>query len=653
MVIRAGNANSIWERLALSKRALYLLVTLFLFFIFGFKDALVLLDGRWPHLYATINTPVLSWEEISVYLPFANHFSLTTPLPAAPMARPDLSHLTNFPPITLVLQGILFRWLFAGNVDLYLLALHTVLPTAAFWTLFLIYRRYIAESWSLLLAFWGVTYLRNFSSLGYLFGLLTGQTELIAGASLSPPEVTRMPAPALTFFLFALTFYLTTRPSPSRSDGPTRHSPLAPRHLLYTFLWALHAYIYLFNFIAGLLFWFGYLIFRRVIADRGWRWPALARTLLANGLVVTAVLLPILLRQLSATPLDREILQRMGLVVAHAGPISSEWGFLLAYILPLAAVLFVAWASYADYYELIYRFAPVFLMIAVELIILNLHLILGQFVQPYLFSVRIGNFFTRYLYFIPIIYFISHPPKRRFHHPSPSIRGRLSQLVAAGYRAGVDFLLRWQQVVAFLGMVLIALVIVTSSLKYARHHHDHVAPAMQQTAAHFQSLLTSQSQPGLLASEEISVNLLLPALSPHATLLVSSFNNYLPEAEILDRLLLFGHIFNWDEDQFLTFMLPNPLYDTFYTDNDFTLSAEVLQNGFGYWLLHHRRQMAPAELASYQAMLSEQFAGYDVRAGAARYGLTAVQATNPINPQLPFQNITVSGDTVIYQLTTP
>ena len=128
MVIRADNTNSVWERLALSKRALYLLITLFLFFVFGFKDVLVLLDGRWPHLYAILNNPVLSWEEISIYLPFANHFSLTTPLPAAPMAQPDLSHLTNFPPLTLILQGILFRWIFGGHVDIYLLIKHGFIP---------------------------------------------------------------------------------------------------------------------------------------------------------------------------------------------------------------------------------------------------------------------------------------------------------------------------------------------------------------------------------------------------------------------------------------------------------------------------------------------------------------------------------------------
>jgi hypothetical protein len=262
--------------------------------------------------------------------------------------------------------------------------------------------------------------------------------------------------------------------------------------------------------------------------------------------------------------------------------------------------------------------------------------------------VRIGNFFSRYLYFLPIIYFISQPPKRRSHH-----QNRFSQLLADLYRTAVDTLLRWQNVVVFLGILLIALVTITSSLKYARHHHEVVAPAMQETADHLQALLTNQTEPGLPASEDIGVNLLLPVLSPHASLLVSAFNNYIPEAEILDRLLLFAHIFNWNETQFLAFMLPNSLYDTFYTDNNYIISAEVLQNGFGYWLLHHRRQMDSTELAAYQTMLSDRFARYDVQAGVQRYGVTAVQSTTPINAQLPIQSTTSSNNTTIYQLATP
>ncbi|MCI0729933.1 MAG: putative ABC exporter domain-containing protein, partial [Chloroflexi bacterium] len=548
------------------------------------------------------------------------------------------SQLTSFPALTLVLQGVLYRWLFGGNADAYLLAMHTLLPVAAFWVLFLIYRRYVAESWALLLAFWGVTFYRNFSSLGYWLKLVTGRGGFIEAASLSPLELSRTPAPALTFLLFIVTFYLCTRDN----------KPTPQKMALYSGLWALQLYVYLFNFIAGVLFWLAYLVFTCYLQDKGIKPGRVARVLLLNMGVILAVVSPLLARQLFfTTPLDWEVWQRMGMIAASAGPITSEWGFLLAYALPLAVVLLVTWVASADYYELVYRFAPVFLMILVEIVVLNLHLILGQFFQPYLFSVRIGNFFSRYLYFIPIIYFISHPRKTRFHR-----RGRLSQAITPVYEAAASLVVRWRRAIALAGMGLIAVVVVASSLKYAGNHAGRVGPQMVATMARFEALAQGRPAGELVASEDIAVNLLLPVLSDQETLLVSSFNNYVPEEEILERLLLFAHIFNWGEAQFLAFMRPSPRFTTFYTDNDFILSPEVLQNGFGYWLLNHHREMGTAELAAYEAMLAERFGQFDVRAAVAAYGVTAVQAAGPINLLLAVESERAAGDMVIYQLET-
>ncbi|MGH2538760.1 MAG: hypothetical protein ACRDHL_15330 [Candidatus Promineifilaceae bacterium] len=625
------------ERLALGRTAVYVAATVGLLALFGLKDALVLLGREWPHLTAVVNNPVLSWEEVFVYLPLANHFSLATPLPAAPMADPGLSQLTSLPPLTLILQGALYRWLSLGNPDAYLLAMHALAPTAAFWLLFLIYRRYVAEAWSFLLAFWGVTFFRNFSSLGYWFELLGGRGGPVELASLAPPELTRTPAPALTFLLFILAFHLSTR----------EHKPSLKETLAYSALWAAQAYIYLFNFVAGILFWFIYLAFTCYWRDRTLRPGRVGRTLALNAAVVLAVISPLLLDQLLfRSPLQEEVTQRMGMISAAAGPISSEWGFLLAYVLPLAVVLTVAWAGSADYYELVYRFGPVLLMIGVELLVLNLHLVLGRFFQPYLFSIRIGAYFSRYLYFIPVLYFLSRPPKRRFHRT-----GRLSRLVGPAYAAVSGWLARGRRPIALVGVSLIALVAVASSMRFAQNHAARVAPRMIQTEAQFNVLVgAAPAGDALMASEEIEVNLLLPARSRHETLLVSSFNNFVPESEILERLLLFAHVFNWDEARFLAFMLPNPTYDGFYSRNDFVLSPESLSNGFGYWLLNHQRQMNAAETAAYAAMLAERFATFDVAMAAAQYNLRLVQASRPINPLLPVAEAIPAGDTSLYRL---
>ena len=617
------------------KASFYILTTIFMLILFSLKDVLILLSDEWPHLYPVVNNPTLNWEEVYVYLPFASHFSLSTPLPAAPMANPDLSQFTNFPPITLILQGIILKWLFFSNIDAYLLAMHTILPTLSFWLLFLIYRRYVAQSWALLLAFFGVTFFRNFSSLGYVLARFVDWTGFINAASLSPMELTRTPTPSVTFLFFMLCFYLSIQ----------EYRPSRTRYLTLSMLWALNLYVYLFNFIAGILFWCSYIVFTRYIRDKGFQADRIIKSLVLNGLVVAVVVSPLVIKQLFfSTPLDREIIERMGIIAANSGVITSEWGFFISYVLPVALVILVTWISFADYYELIYRFSPVFIMIAVELIVLNLHLILGEFLQPYLFSIRIGNYFSRYLYAIPVIYFISSPRKRLFHAHF------LIQSLKPAYQRIADYVVGSRQIIALIGISLIGLVVLASSLKYVDNHVNQVAPRMALTQKRFDALVSDQSAKSLLVSEEVSVNLLLPVRTTHESLLVNSFNNYVPQQEILQRLILFAHIFNWDKQQFLDFMMPSELYEDFYADNNFVISDQVLNSGFGYWLLNHRRLMTPQELAEYKEMLLREFDNFDVRAGVAKYQVVAIESSESINPLLATESVQLIKDTTIYKL---
>jgi hypothetical protein len=208
----------------------------------------------------------------------------------------------------------------------------------------------------------------------------------------------------------------------------------------------------------------------------------------------------------------------------------------------------------------------------------------------------------------------------------------------------------YRKPIALAGIVLVAIPVTMSGIRYSHHHRANVAPQMAKTAALFEALSTAEAGSELVASEDIAVNLMLPVRSNHETLLVSAFNNYVPEEEILDRLLLFAYVFNWTESQFLTFMMPDPHYDAFYADNNFILSPETLHNGFGYWLLKHRQSMNPTQLAAYQDMLRTRFARFDVQQAAVSYDLSAVQSSQPINPLLATSAVTPAGEMTIYYL---
>jgi hypothetical protein len=154
----------------------------------------------------------------------------------------------------------------------------------------------------------------------------------------------------------------------------------------------------------------------------------------------------------------------------------------------------------------------------------------------------------------------------------------------------------------------------------------------------------------MVVSEDIPVDLVIPVLSSGKTILVDGSSNYVSFEEILDRLLLFAHIFNWDGEMFRRFMMPSEAFVDMYRENSFIMSDEVMSSGFGYWLLNHRRMMNAEELAEYERVVMARFHGYDVVNGARRLKVKAIQAQGRINPLLPVRSEMVRGTGRIYLL---
>ncbi|MBF0532364.1 MAG: hypothetical protein HQL23_04620 [Candidatus Omnitrophica bacterium] len=580
-------------------RKLAIFISLILIALFGFKDVLILAFSQWPHLTPVVGTPTLTFEEVYGYLPFVNAFAFLHPLPAAPMADPQLSALTFFPPLTTLITGMIYQFVCGANPDAYLLVMHVVFPLASFWLLYLFFLRYVSVSWAVLLAFFGLTFYNNFSSLGYYAQLGRDSGAWLSLASLTPLEITRSPSPSFTFFVFMLCFYITT----------ANYKLSLRRSLFFTALWALNIYIYLFNFLAGILFWFLYLVLAQVIREKRWATRKLFLGLALNGVLVLMLVLPYLLKFSAASNLDWGMIRNMGIDNRNDGLIVNDWGIALSYVLPIFLCGLLIRFYCQDYYELFYRFGPVFVMIGVEIIILNLHMILGKFFQTQLFSLRIGNFFTRYLYYLPFIYFFTAPVKLLYHNPRKN----------AVLRVFYDLINRWiiqqRHIIAAAGMAAIGVIILASGIKYYQFHECATARRMELLE---QRVLTAVSRftprRGVIVFEDLAANLYLPVRTSFSTLLVSSFSNHVPREEIIDRLLLYAKIFSWDQKRLLDFMLPAPWLKVMYERNDFVFSDSTLEKGFGYWLVWHRNKLSDVKLREYAAFLSERYLKIDTAA---------------------------------------
>ncbi len=587
--------------------------------LFSLKDILILTSTLWPHLYPVVNTSPLTFEEIYCYLPFLSHFSLT-----------NLSNFTFFPTITIIVNGIIFKWICFSNIDIYLFLGHFLFLLLSFWLIVLIYKRYISMSWALLFAFWGIAFYKNFSSIGYVFHVICNPGDIIKAANLTPLEITRTPFPSFSFFVFILCFYLAT----------LKYKMSLKQYIALTTLWSLNIYVYLHNFVAGIMFWFCYIIFTHYI-HKSFNIKLLSRTLIINIFVMVVVISPVIIKLFFSTVIDKEIIQNLGLIYRNSGVIFNQWGIFLSYVLPLILTIIVIRCYCLDYYELFYKFTPIFIMIGVEIIMLNLHTILGSFLQPHLFSIRIGNFFSRYLYFIPVIYFFSASLKQLFHN-------KTENTVAKGIHAFFEnYIIRYRVVISTLGIMGISFLIISSTLKYYNNHEKHVAPRMSVVCERAKELIAS-GECGTLVSEDIPVNLLLSVLSKNTLLLVNLFNNYILSEEILDRLVLFAHIYGWDEKQFLNFMMPHETYKLFYTDSNFVVSDDSLKNGFGYWLTWHRRKMEANESELYRQKLLDKYRNVGIKDALLKYEVKIIQSSGEINPVLPVKLLKTGKDTKLY-----
>jgi hypothetical protein len=326
--------------------------------------------------------------------------------------------------------------------------------------------------------------------------------------------------------------------------------------------------------------------------------------------VISAALLPYLLRMtFFLTSVDAGIVHNLAVTSKSQGLVLNDWGCVFSYVLPLALMIIAIFVYSADTYELAYRFFPVFILIAVELIVLNLHLVFGAFFQPSLFTVRIGNFFFRYLYYIPFIYFFSAPLKRFAHDKK---RYRIAEAI---YNFSNRYIIEKRHIVAAIGIAAISFVILASSVKYCSYY---VKFADRRMVTIDEKL---SKMHGIVVSNDIAMELLASITPGKHPLMINSFNSYAPLDEVIDRILLFAKLNKWTKKELLDFMTPDAAFDNFYKDNNLVITDRNLKKGFGYWLAWHHRQMTPQEMANYKNDIIRRFQVINLNKEIKKYSI--------------------------------
>jgi len=441
-----------------------------------------------------------------------------------------------------LLVKFLFKFICFENQLLYYLIGHAVFPVMSFWFLYFIYTRYLNQSWALILSFLGVSYFKNVSMWNMVTDFISSPINFIHNSPIAIFELTRMPLPSISFLFFISLFYFSSR----------LKSLNLKSLIFYSILWSAQIYIYPMNWVAGIIFWFLYIGFNGYFCRKSIF--EILKDYLIVLLCVLVISIPYIQIQLGIIVENNIFSEWMS---KSNSILINQWGGLISYLLPLLLMLLVIKFRCSDYYELWYRFYPIFIFMLVELICLNIHFFLPvKESTMYLFSDRIGNYFCRFLYFVPILYFLSIPPKQFYHEHN--LKKKLIQYFNTWFNY-IQYI-RYAFILMILGVVSIVLVMI------------HVRFAVFQLNS-----LSVDNFKSQILSNYTNFN---PSFFERKT-------PFLKISEIATQFKMGG----LEKNAFLMFMNPYGFSQDYNQKLGFIVTEKNLMNGFGYWMIFQTKRI--------------------------------------------------------------
>lgn len=609
-------------------------LTLLLLVLFGLSDILILMGDAWPHLYGVLDVSAQRWEEVVLYMPFSQTFSLETLFPIAPVLDPTLQGSSIYPWISFLLFGLINKGIALGNPDIVLLFCDILLPILSFWLVYLVFKRYVSRSWALLLALFGITYYSG-CHFADVFGCLMGTcSDDGFGFCIGLPEICRVPFPGISLLLFLIPFYLTLRD----------HRLTPNRLCILSILWALQIEVYVFNFLAGSIFFTFWLIWARYMTDKEVHPGKIVGSVCIFWIL--CILFFVQFHTAAISVVGRQLMPKL-FEPTHSLLVTTDWGVLIGLSLPIGLLAITFYLFQGDFYELFHRYTPIFLAMAVDLIIGLVHLINGWHINSELYFHRISNILFRFFYFIPFFYLIGLPQKRGLQR-----EGKLSQLLHYDIPIFLRrYVHRYRSIYTGIGVALISVYMTGSAVHTANAHERFTALAMPVIVKQIDIIKELDLPPhSIVVFQDLAANLLAPAITHYSGLLPSTFGNFVSEKDIRERILLYAKLMGYSEQRFKTFMAPDMFFQNFnsYDKKHKVVDSDQMKHGLGWWLLNHKLRLDPVELDHYMEKLSAEYCSLNIVEELQRIPVAAIVLSGPVpEPLIGFDKQVVGDFTVI------
>jgi len=537
-----------------------------------------------------------------------------------------------YPYLTLWFYGLL-SWI-TGMKGIIIIST-IVFPTCSFYVLNRIFSRQLNKLWSLTVSLTCILAFSDWPFRFFLIGIIKGQpiSEL---TTIQPLEIAHYPIPSFSVFIFLLIFYFSTE-----------HKKLTfARITLFTCLWSLYSQVHAVDAIYGLSFWFIFFPIQFIRQSSKLLNNTLIKTFVFQVLICLLFVSPLIIYLKTSSV--HTTLENIGIFQSRLGERFDLFYLLTYFFLPLTLTSIVFIVKKIDLYEILTRFIHVYILLFVEFVLVSSSMFFSKGFEIDIVQTRIALFFLHFYYYAPFIYMVTRSPVFSYSH------GVEAKMISKKIEHGMDFVFnRFDKI--YLPLIIFFLFIYTGTSSYwnYRHYKDKNETAVEEIMSEYNEIINLLPIGSVLVSETPATNLLplIDLNSYYKTLWINRFAHDLPSDEIIDRLLLYAHIFNWPKEKVVRFLSPGQLQERRGAIVD--LSHQKIQDsGVGYWLVYHKRKMTETELNNYLFSLSDRYKNINIELMLSDFGVTHIYSSRPISMEIAVNSVIELDKGFLYHVDT-
>lgn len=597
------------------------LISVFIFSSWNFIQYVMGLQNHYGAIFGS------SYEFQSLYgwLPLIRSIVHGNLMPILPTIDPSAQGLLFFPYLGLWSYALMIK-LF--GIQAAIIIGQVLFPLLSLILLVRIFTRYLHYLWSISMSLACLLTFFGWPFRAFLIELVQGGGIFNLGV-IQTLEISTLPIPSLSVFVFLLLFYISTK----------QVKLTVLRISILTFLWGLLSQFHPVDAIFGIAFWFVFFPIRLFRQKQ----PILKFLLIiiSQLIIICIVLTPLFWGYKNALSSEFAFTSEIGIIYKQN---EINFFYYFAYfIIPVVSIAIIYFIKRIDLYEIFIKFWHIYILLLIELLLVSMNYMFNIGIDLDIIQNRIALFFLHFYYYVPIIYYAKQTIEFDYSF------GIESKRISRCFNKILNFIFyRFNKIYLPIIILLLFLYSAISAISSYKHQMDFEAPTLNQAWDEFAEIKDQISNNSVVVSYNPAINLLatIDLSGQYSSLWINRFTNEISREEAIDRLILYARIFNWSFDEFYAFMSSGNLQKK---NGIVDLSiSNVKKSGVGYWLVYHKYNLNPSQMDDYKSYLLQKYFSFNITESIKRFNVKYIHTKLRIEESIPIKLIYQSKNSSLY-----